>query len=106
MTDFSGYTMPEIIWTLGRRFKVYRLRARMTQKEVSDWSGITIATISRFESAQLNNISMANFLLLMKAVNCLDYVDKALPDLSMSPYLYDDNDNMKQRVRHTKNERE
>lgn len=45
MVDYYEYSIPELVKLLGARFKDYRLRSHMTQKEVSEQSGITIATI-------------------------------------------------------------
>ena len=45
MIDYYEYSVPELVKLLGTRFKDYRLRGNMTQKEVSEQSGITITTI-------------------------------------------------------------
>ena len=47
--DFSDYSAPELVKMLGSRFKEYRLRANMTQKEVADLLGISQSYISRLE---------------------------------------------------------
>ena len=47
MIDYYEYSIPELVKLLGARFKDYRLRSNMTQKEVSEQSGITISTIHR-----------------------------------------------------------
>ena len=49
MIDYYEYSIPELVKLLGARFKDYRLRSNMTQKEVSEQSGITITTIHKFE---------------------------------------------------------
>ena len=48
MADYYEYSIPELIKLLGARFKDYRLRSNMTQKDVSEQSGITITTIRKF----------------------------------------------------------
>ena len=45
MIDYYEYSIPELVKLLGARFKDYRLRSNMTQKEVSEQSGITISTV-------------------------------------------------------------
>ena len=35
MIDYYEYSIPELVKLLGARFKDYRLRSNMTQKEVS-----------------------------------------------------------------------
>lgn len=49
MIDYYEYSIPELLKPLGARFKDYRLRSNMTQKDVSEQSGITITTIHKFE---------------------------------------------------------
>ena len=36
MNDYSEYSTPELVRMLGVRFKDYRLRANMTQKEIAE----------------------------------------------------------------------
>jgi len=38
MVDYYEYSIPELVKLLGARFKDYRLRSHMTQKEVSEQS--------------------------------------------------------------------
>lgn len=66
---------------LGARFKDYRLRCNMTQKEVSEQSGITITTIHKFENGTDGNLSLGTFILLMKSIGRLDAIDGLLPEL-------------------------
>ena len=39
MTDYYEYAIPQLVKLLGARFKDYRLRSNMTQKEVSGTIG-------------------------------------------------------------------
>ena len=50
MEDYSEYSVTELVRLLGSRFKEYRLRANMTQKEVAEMSGLSMMTIHRFEN--------------------------------------------------------
>ena len=50
MEDYYEYSIPELIRMLGTRFKDYRLRSNMTQKDVAEQAGITITTIHKFEN--------------------------------------------------------
>lgn len=104
MTDYADYSAPELIRMLGTRFKDYRLRANLTQKDVAEVTGLTIPTIQRFENGLSNNISLATFLLLMKAIGCINGLDDMMPEQPESPYLYNDKKKKAQRVRHKKNE--
>ena len=75
MAQLKDYSIPELIHLLGSRYRDYRQRADMTQKEVA-------------------------FLLLLKAVGWIDALDELMPELPPSPYLLKDNDRKVQRIRH------
>lgn len=99
MTDYYEYSITELISLLGQRFKDYRLRSHMTQKDVAEQSGITINTIHKFENGKSGNISLSTFLLLMKSIGCIQQMDEFLPDLPPSAYLISDGKKV-QRIRH------
>lgn len=101
MADYTEYSAPELVRMLGSRFKDYRLRAKMTQKEVAEMAGLSSLTIYRFENGTVTNISLSTFLLLMKAVGCINDIENVMPEQPESPYLYKENKKM-QRVRHKK----
>lgn len=105
MNDYSEYSAPELVRMLGIRFKDYRLRANMTQKEIAEVTGLTIPTIQRFENGLSNNISLGTFLLLLKAVGSINDLDELMPEQPESPYLYNDKNKKAQRVRHKKTEK-
>ena len=102
MTDYYEYSTPELIKMLGARFKDYRMRSDMTQKEVSEQSGITINTIHKFENGLSGNISLGTFLQLMRAIEQLDDFDAFMPELPESAYLIKDDYKKVQRIRHKK----
>ena len=101
MEDYYEYSIPELIRMLGTRFKDYRLRSNMTQKEVSEQTGITVTTIHKFENGTSGNLSFGTFILLMKAIGRLDANEGLLPELPPSAYLLKDEKKV-QRVRHKK----
>lgn len=101
MADYYEYSIPELVRLLGARFKDYRLRSNMTQKEVSEQSGITITTIHKFETGASGNMSLATFLLLMKAIGQIEALDELLPELPESAYLIKAEKKV-QRIRHRK----
>ena len=101
MADYYEYSIPDLIKLLGARFKDYRLRSNMTQKEVSEQSGITITTIHKFENGTSGNMSLGTFLLLMKAIGQIDALDEFMPELPASAYLVREEKKV-QRIRHKK----
>lgn len=100
MANFYEYSAPELVRLLGSRFREYRLRAEMTQKEVAEQSGLTVTTIHKFETGAAGNLSLGTFILLLKAIGCVDALENVLADLPESPYLYRKGNHKVQRVRH------
>lgn len=102
MTDkeLLSYSIPELVHLLGSRFRDYRQRAGMTQKEISEKTGISTVTIYKFESGAANNISLATFLLLLKAIGWIEGIDNFMPELPPSPYVNERKTKPIQRVRH------
>ena len=101
MADYFEYSSPELISLLGERFKAYRLRAGMTQKDVESQSDISVNTIHKFETGKAANLSLRTFILLMKAVGCINDLEYVMPELPPSPYLVTKGKQL-QRIRHKK----
>ena len=102
MADYYEYSIPELVKLFGTRFKDYRLRSHMTQKDVAEQSGITVNTIHKFENGITGNMSLGTFLSLMKAIGQIDALDDMMPELPESAYLIRDNQKKVQRIRHKK----
>ena len=101
--SISDMVTSEIVAVLGRRFKDYRISCDMTQKEVSEKSGISIITIRKFENGQLYNLSLAIFIALLKAIDFAQGLDEVLPEIPISPYeLLKVQQGKRKRVRHAK----
>ena len=102
MAGFYEYSTPELVRLLGNRFKEYRMRCNLTQKEVAELSGIGLTTIHKFENGTAGNLSLSTFILLLKVVGQIDALDNVLPELPESPYLIRKEERRAQRIRHTK----
>ena len=57
MAQLKDYSIPELIHLLGSRYRDYRQRADMTQKEVAERAGLSVVTVYKFESGAANNLS-------------------------------------------------
>jgi transcriptional regulator with XRE-family HTH domain len=75
----------DIIRQLGKRFSDYRKRMGLTQKEVSEKSGLSVFTISSFENGSSTGVTLASFIKLLRAIDSLDEIEKLLPELPESP---------------------
>lgn len=92
MKDLFEYSTPELVRMLGTRFKEYRMRCNLTQKEVSELSGVGLTTIHKFENGTAGNLSLSTFILLLKVVGQINSLDDILPELPESPYLMRENE--------------
>ncbi len=99
INDKEGLSPAEIIRMLGERFRDYRMRMNKTQKEISEFTAISIPTIYKFERGRLTDMSMANMLKLLRSVGLESSWDNLIPDLPESHYLYKAN-KKRQRRRH------
>lgn len=102
MANFYEYSTPELVRLLGERFKEYRMRCNLTQKEVAEQSGIGLTTIHKFENGTAGNLSLSTFILLLKVIGQVDALDDVMPELPESPYLIRREEKKAQRIRHTK----
>lgn len=101
MADLYEYSTPELVRLLGSRFKDYRMRCNLTQKEVAEQSGIGLTTIHKFENGTANSLSLSTFILLLRVVGQVNALDDVLPELPESPYLVRREEKKAQRIRHT-----
>lgn len=102
MANLYEYSTPELVRLFGSRFREYRMRCNLTQREVAEKSGIGLTTIHKFENGIACNLALSTFILLLRVVGRLDAMDGLLPELPESPYPVRKTDRKAQRVRHSK----
>lgn len=78
-------TNSDILLLLAKRLKDYRLAARMSQKELAEKSGVSQTTISHFEQGVNRNLTLGNFLSLLRVFGLEQRVEEIMPELPMSP---------------------
>ena len=86
MIDINELSESDIIRIAGGRLREYRLNARLTQKELAARAGVSYMTVSQLESGKCRNITMTNFLALLRALDLLNNIDDLVPELPESPY--------------------
>lgn len=101
MVMIENVSPVEAIRTLGARFKDYRMRLNLTQRQVSELTAISVPTIYKFESGRITDLSFVTMLKLLKALDLEHNWQQLIPDLPESPYLYKEN-KKRQRIRHPK----
>ena len=102
----SSQSNNDIIVSLGARFRDYRMALRLTQKEISEQSGVSVMTIVRFERGESASIRLDNFVALMRSIQKLEWIAEVIPSIQTS--LYDvpvGKKGSNGRVRKRKNER-
>lgn len=78
-------TNQDILSLLCQRLKEYRLAARLSQKEMAEKSGVGLTTISHLEQGVAQNITLNNFISLLRVVGMEQRLKDVLPELPMPP---------------------
>lgn len=82
----AGYTSNrDILQLLAKRMKEYRLAARLSQRELAEKSGVSYTTICRFEQGKHPNITLSNFISLLREVGMESRMADMLPELPVAP---------------------
>lgn len=105
-TELYERSNNDIIVSLGARFRDYRMALRLTQKEISEQSGVSVMTIVRFERGESASIRLDNFVALMRSIQKLEWIAEIIPSIQTS--LYDaqvGKKGLNGRVRKRRNER-
>lgn len=85
MDGYNYTTNHEILELLAARVKEYRLAARMSQRELAQLSGVGYTTISHFEQGVHTNISLGNFISLLRCIGMEQRMIELLPQLPVPP---------------------
>ena len=85
MDNLSYTTNQDIIALLCQRLKEYRLAARISQREMAEKSGVSLTTISHLEQGMNRNITLNNFISLLRVLGLEQRLPDLLPELSVPP---------------------
>lgn len=91
------------ILEISDRLKQYRINYPMTQKELSDKTGISVRSISRFENGE--DISLSAFLKILRALELDNRIDALVPDYKKRPSAYLESEKKRQRASSKKSEK-
>jgi transcriptional regulator with XRE-family HTH domain len=101
--DAQNQTPARIIQLLGQRYKDTRIAMQITQKEVSEKTGISMSTIRRFENGLTFNLTLANFIALLQAIGFADNLEDTLPEVLLDPYqIFKQQSKQRKRASHGK----
>lgn len=83
--DAQNQSPTRIILFLGQRYKATRVALDITQKEVSEKTGISMSTIRRFENGLTFNLTLAHFIALLQAIGFADNLEDTIPEMLPDP---------------------
>ena len=89
---------------LSERLKQYRIYYPLTQRELAEKSGVSARSISRFENGE--DISLSNFLKLMRALDLGERMTDMIPDQSKRPSYYLEKESKRSRASSTRDNRD
>ena len=78
-------TNTDLMRLLAKRIRAYRLAARISQQEMAVGSGVSKSTICRFEQGQNVNLTLGNFISLLRVVGQERRIEELLPELPVPP---------------------
>lgn len=85
MNNTNYISNTNIMELLATRIKEYRLAARMSQRELAEKSGVGYTTISHFEQGKNTNLTLSNFISLLRAIGMETRLIELLPQLPIPP---------------------
>lgn len=75
----------DILTLIASRLKDYRLAARLSQKELAEQSGVSQTTISHLEQGLNRNLTLNNFISILRVVGLEQRFVEIIPALPMPP---------------------
>lgn len=107
MDNLSYTTNQDIIAILCQRLKEYRLAARISQREMAEKSGVSLTTISHLEQGLNRNITLNNFISILRVLGLEQRLSELLPELPVPPMaLKQMNKYIPKRVRRNNDDKE
>lgn len=80
-------TSKQILEIVGQRIRTFRVRLGLSQEELATACGLSLSTIQRFESGKAN-VSLTNFIEILRRTGQIEHIDNLLPDQPESPYKF------------------
>jgi transcriptional regulator with XRE-family HTH domain len=84
--SWNKQTNARLLEIIGRSMKARRVAKEISQEELARLSGVSHASIARFETGK-GNISLENLLLIMKSLEMVDELKIIFKDSESSPSL-------------------
>jgi len=75
MENVYELNTPDICAEIGKKLKSIRINANLTQRQLAEKSGISLMTISGFESGR-SQVSLLTFIQLLRALEHLEVIEQ------------------------------
>ena len=86
MIDWNKESNRQLIKIIGGSIKARRLQQNITQEQLSKLSGVSLASVTRFETGK-GNISLQNLFSILKTLNMADELKAVFSSPRASPAL-------------------
>ena len=90
-------TSQAILAQLAQRVKKYRIEMNLSQDEFAQKAGVSLKTITNFESG--SDVKFSSFIKFLKALELADNLEILVPDVSKRPSSFLATEKQRQRVR-------
>ena len=97
-------TSQAILAQLAERVKKYRIDMNLSQLDFSKKAGISLKSITNFESGC--DVKLSNFIKILKALDLADNLEILVPDVSKRPSSFLAKEKQRQRVRKSNGKKE
>lgn len=87
MDETNFATGNDLLMLFAQRVKEYRLAAQLSQKELAALSGVSQATISHFEQGVNRNLTLGNFIALLRILGLEQRLMELMPELPIQPMV-------------------
>ena len=87
MDETNFATGNDLLMLFAQRVKEYRLAAQLSQKELAALSGVSQATISHFEQGVNRNLTLGNFIAMLRILGLEQRLMELMPELPMQPMV-------------------
>ncbi|MCK5542444.1 MAG: helix-turn-helix transcriptional regulator [Desulfobacterales bacterium] len=101
MKVYKRMTDKSIAEELGDRVKKFRLNKNWTQKDIAEFSGISLKAI---QNAEKGSCTLLNYIKVLRALGLVEVLDSVIPEAAtISPLQLAKMGKSRQRARSTKN---
>jgi len=81
--DWNSLSNAGIVLEIGNRLKNYRLKKKLSQRELAERAGISIFTVSQIEHGK--SVSVVLLVSVLRVLRLLDHLELLLPEIGLSP---------------------